>query len=428
MENVPELSIKEAIPFFLANVNLQIEGHDMAVPYIVGDPGIGKTRFIEQECEKLGYGFIPFHFSLIPIEEIGGLPVFKKILMSMLNSFAKIKKKFFIKDEESGELAITGTEWTLPDIMTKIYEMAATHPKVVVLLDDFHMCSPAHLSLGYEMFTERKLRDFKLPDNVGFLLAGNHSAKSGAKQMFGAIINRLAVYKVVPDFSQWMSEYAIPNGINQKVVSFLKNQINRPYFIGEESTNEPWPSPRSWSRFSALLNPMEEHYKNMNISLIMYHANAHVGPKAASEFSAYYDIYSKTEMDQIFNKKKEIIIPSNNTDCYIYGMSASNEYVNRIIEAKADSVKNNTKFNKNNKAITDTVDIISNIIVKIGKGSIDISVALLKNISDYENALGNNNKREALYIEDIIEKIHTIDPVIDSKITKSITEILGATT
>lgn len=408
MDNVPELSIKEAVPYFIANANLQVEGKDMAIPYIVGDPGIGKTRFLEHECQRLGFGFISFHFSLIPIEEIGGLPVFKKI-------------------EDKGK-EVSGTEWTLPDIMTKIYEMSAKYPKVIVFLDDFHMCSPAHLSLGYEMFTERKLRDYKFPTNVGFLLAGNYSAKSGAKQMFGAIINRLAVYKVVPEFNQWMSEYAIPNGVNQKVISFLKNQINRPYFLGEESTNEPWPSPRSWTRFSEILNAMESYVKNISISNIMYNAHAHVGPKAASEFSAYYDIYSKTEMDQIFNKKKEIIIPSNNTDCYIYGMSASNEYVNRIIEAKADSVKNNTKFNKNNKAITDTVDIISNIIVKIGKNSIDISVALLKNISDYENALGSNNKREALYIEDIIEKIHTIDPVIDSKITKSITEILGATT
>lgn len=403
MEHIPELPIKEAVHFFVANANLQIEGIDMAIPYIVGAPGIGKTRFLEYECKRLGFGFIAFHFSLIPIEEIGGLPVFKTI------------------EHSTGE-EISGTEWSLPDIMTKIYEASNTHKKVIIFLDDFHMCSPAHLALGYEMFTERKLRGYKLPTNAAFLLAGNDTVKSGAKQMFGAIVNRLAVHKVVPNFDQWMIEYAIPMNINPKIISFLKNQINRSYFLGEESTNEPWPSPRSWSRLSEMLNAMEAYIPNININNVMYMAYGHVGGKAASEFSAYYDIYSKTQMDQIFDGKKTINIPSNNTDAYIYGMSASNEYVNRIVDAHSTG-----------KAIKSKVDAaigtISKIVSEIGKNSIEISVALLKNISDYENALKqDSNRRQNLQLENILKEIKKINPTMDEKLTKSITEILGAIT
>ena len=402
MEHIPEMSIKEAVPFFVANANLQIEGTDMAIPYVVGPPGIGKTRFIEHECTRLGFGFVAFHFSLIPIEEIGGLPVFKTT--------------------EHDDKEINGTEWSLPDVMTKIYAAAAKYKKVVVFLDDFHMCSPAHLALGYEMFTERKLRDYKFPRNVAFILAGNDTVKSGAKQMFGAIINRLAVHKVVPNFDQWMIEYAITNNVNPKVISFLKNQINRSYFLGEESTNEPWPSPRSWTRFSEMLNAMEAYIPNNNVNNIMYIAYGHVGGKAASEFSAYYDIYSKTQMDQIFDGRKEIIIPNNNTDIYIYGMSASNEYVNRVIEA---SNKETGKVLKTK--VDSAIKTISAIVTKIGKSNIEISVALLKNISDYENALKkDNNKRQNLQLETILSEIKLLDKAIDEKITKSITEILGA--
>lgn len=404
-KQVPELSIKEAANYFIANANLQIEGKDMAIPYIVGDPGIGKTRFLEYECERLGFGFVPFHFSLIPIEEIGGLPVFKKT------------------EYESNE--INGTEWSLPDIMTKIYDAANKFKKIIIFLDDFHMCSPAHLSLGYEMFTEKKLRGYKFPKNSAFILAGNDSMKSGAKQMFGAIVNRVAMQRVVPNFDQWMIEFAIPTKVNPKIVSFLKNQVNRGYFIGEESTNEPWPSPRSWSRFSEMLNAMEQYMPNVDINKIMYIAYGHVGPKAASEFSAYYDIYSKTEMTDIFDKKRDIVIPGNNTDMYIYGMAASNEYVNRIIESKTESITNTSKSSSNNIK-ENAVSIISTIVTELGRKSIEIAVALLKNISDYEQAFGKNGGREKLYINEILKGVNTIDKDIDSKITKSITDILMA--
>ena len=404
-KQVPELSIKEAANYFIANANLQIEGKDMAIPYIVGDPGIGKTRFLEYECERLGFGFVPFHFSLIPIEEIGGLPIFKKT------------------EYESNE--INGTEWSLPDIMTKIYDAANKFKKIIIFLDDFHMCSPAHLSLGYEMFTEKKLRGYKFPKNSAFILAGNDSMKSGAKQMFGAIVNRVAMQRVVPNFDQWMIEFAIPTKVNPKIVSFLKNQVNRGYFIGEESTNEPWPSPRSWSRFSEMLNAMEQYMPNVDINKIMYIAYGHVGPKAASEFSAYYDIYSKTEMTDIFDKKRDIVIPGNNTDMYIYGMAASNEYVNRIIESKTESITNTSKSSSNNIK-ENAVSIISTIVTELGRKSIEIAVALLKNISDYEQAFGKNGGREKLYINEILNGVNTIDKDIDSKITKSITDILMA--
>lgn len=402
-KQIPEMAIKDALTYFIANANLQIEGKDMAIPYMVGDPGIGKTRFLETECERLGFGFIPFHFALIPIEEIGGLPVFKK------TSY---------ENEE-----ISGTEWSLPDIMTRIYETANKFKKIIIFLDDFHMCSPAHLALGYEMFTEKKLRGYKFPKNSAFILAGNDSMKSGAKQMFGAIINRVTMQRVVPNFDQWMIDYAIPNKINPKITSFLKNQVNRGYFIGEESTNEPWPSPRSWSRFSEILNAIEEYMpNNSDINKITYNAYGHVGPKASSEFAAYYDIYSKTQMAEIFDKKKDINIPTNNTDLYIYGMAASNEYVNRILESKNSELTSNKITNIKNNAVT----IISTIITQIGIKSVEISVALLKNISDYESAFAKGGTREKFHIDLILESIKNQNKEIESKITKSITDILMA--
>ena len=397
--NIPEMSIKDTLQTMMANAHLQISGKDMAVPYMIGPPGVGKTRFLESECERLNVGFISFHFALIPIEEIGGLPTFKKV-----NYF----------DQE-----ITGTEWSLPDVMTKVYETSKKYKNVIIFLDDFHMCSPAHLSLGYEMFTERKLRGFKIPDNCAFILAGNDSVKSGVKQMFGAIINRFAIYKVKPDFDQWVSEYAIPNKVNGKIITFLKAQVNRGYFLGEESTNEPWPSPRAWSRFSELLNSMEEFIKDISQEQIMYNSYAHVGRNAAAEFTAYYNIYSKTEMDKVFDGKKKISVPDSTADTYIYGMAASNECVSRFLEN--NELESGPTKTKNKKEI---IDIMADIIIEISRANIDIGVSMLKNVIDYGNAL--KGEKAKLPVTDIMKVIREKNVQTDKKLTESITNILGA--
>lgn len=390
MNSAPVLDIKEAIKYFIANAKLQINQEDMAIPYMEGSPGIGKSQFLASECKQNGMGFMSMHLSLVPIEEIGGLPIYKEI--------------------EFDNKKVTGTEWSKPDIITKIYELSKNHKENIVLLDDFHMSSPAHLALGYEMFTERKLRDFKIPNNVAFVLAGNDSAKSGAKQMFGAIMNRLAVHKVVPNFTQWVNDFAIKNNVNQKIISFLRNEINRSYFLEEESTNQPWASPRSWTRFSNMLNTMEKYIKSLTYSDILYIAYGHVGPQASSEFISYYELYSKTEMDKVFSKKTEIVIPSSNNDRYIYGIAASNEYTNLIMEET-----------KNKEQV---IDIACDIIIGIGKTNAEISVAMLKNISDYAKVLKH---RKQLYVGEMFKKIKEKSPDINSKISESLDDIVTAT-
>jgi hypothetical protein len=380
--NVPSMELHKAINYILGNCELQLSRPEMAIPYMTGSPGIGKTQFAKKAAEQRGFKLVPFHFSLIPIEEIGGLPQFEQV-------------------ENTN---YTGTKWSLPDVMTEIYKAAAKNEKVVVMLDDYHMSSPAHLALGYEMFSERKLRNYVFPDNVAFIAAGNDSAKSGAKQMFGAIVNRFAMFKVEPDFDFWVNNYAIPTGVNPKIVTFLKSEVNKRFFLEEEDTYKPWASPRSWSRFSYMLNELEKYIADIPQTDIQYLGYAHLGGYASSEFTAYYQIYSKTEMDRIFDKKKSIIIPESNSDQYIYGMAAASEYINRIVETPKDKKQH--------------IEIVGDIIIETAKRSVEIGVAIIKNISDYNKVLNKN-----MYIGDIFTNIRK-DKVIESKMSNTLSNIL----
>ena len=382
-DNAPVLPLNEVADLILENCDLQLQGKEVGIPYVQGSPGIGKTQFMKVAAERHGFKLLAFHYSLKPIEEVSGIPV--------------IRENF-----EGTEL--TGTEWTLPDIMTVIYKESLKHKKIAVLLDDYHMSSPGMLALGYEMFSERKLRNYDFPENVAFIAAGNDTAKSGAKQMFGAIVNRFVIFKAEPDFDHWYNDFAIPTGINQKIISFLKSEVNRRFFLGEEDTYKPWPSPRSWSRFSSELEFQEKKNNKVSMSKIQYLGYGYLGGSASSEFAAFYDIYSKTEMDKVFDKKKSIVIPESNQDQYIYGISAAMEYINRIIE--------DPKKKKEN------IDIIGEIIIEIAKRSIEISVAVVKNISDYNKVLGKN-----MYIGDIFVNIRK-NKEIEAKMSTTLSNIL----
>ena len=139
--------ITEVIKLIEANVYLQISRVDVAIPYMVGAPGGGKTASIKAMCTKNNWELLSTHFALKPLEETGGIPQFNKIVVN-------------------GEEQL-GTVWSFPDIFGKLYELASKSNLVVWNLDDSHLLGPVHQAQMYELLTERSLRGYHLPDNVG---------------------------------------------------------------------------------------------------------------------------------------------------------------------------------------------------------------------------------------------------------------------
>lgn len=378
------MSMKDVVKIALAQVHMQLVGKDVAIPYLQGPPGIGKTQICLAETSRRNMNMFHIHFGLVPVEEISGIPLPKNIIFN---------------DKE-----IKGTDWTIPEILSKSYELSKDKP-LLIFIDDVHLCSPAHMALMFEMFTEKSLRGFPFPKNSAFILAGNSSSKAGAKTMFSAIVNRCAVYPVEADFDYWKSNYALRAGVNKKVLGFLSNErYQQKFFTGEELVNSPWPSPRAWTRLGNLLNEMEMAKISPSVNDISYYTAAHVGGEAAADFSSFYNFYSKTEIDTVFDGKKKIEVPDDNSGRYIYGISAVNEYSGRIIKADRDK-----------KKMGDVIEIFSDIIIKISQSASEIGFAMMKELVMIENSL-NKDMQYAMIKQSMRRK----DAVIESKITSDV--------
>ncbi|MEO5350437.1 MAG: hypothetical protein H7836_12425 [Magnetococcus sp. YQC-3] len=401
-----EKSINEVINTVIGtNIQLQLAGVDVAKPFIQGKPGGGKTASLVKMCKDAGWNIFHLHLPLIPLEDLSGLPDFFDI-------------------QVNGE-AVRGTKWTFPEILTEIYKLSqdtVVDPKTkkeykkpcIVFLDDMHLASPGHLALGFELFSERKLRTFKIPENVAFVLAGNASAKAGTKTQNSAILNRLAVFPVNTSFEYWRNNYAYPNNVNSKILAFLSKDTYQQFFHEEETVNSPWGSPRAWTYLSNMMNVLESRNNGeISQSDLSYLAAGHVSGTATSEFVNFYHIYSKTQMDLVFEGKIGVSCPEDELTKYVYMIAASNEFINRTKKTEIKEVKDKI------------LDKICEIISVIGEANSEICLSGVKHIVDMEKSLQEKSGNNETSYSKIATRLKVTNTAVSKKISSDLLKISG---
>lgn len=391
MDDAKTKPLHEVINLVTENLVMQINEIDVAYPYLQGSPGGGKTASL-QTLQK-GFEFmkeqyecavISTHFALKPLEETGGIPQFENIN---------------INGKE-----LLGTVWSFPDIMKQLYKLAnefnGKNQLIVWLLDDMHLCSAAHMAMLYELLTERKLREFKVPNNVAMVLAGNTSNKAGAKTMFSAIVNRVFLCPVHTDFESWKINFAIPNKVHTGVRVFLENDLYSQFFHEDEQVDTAWGSPRSWTRFANFLNIKEQMNdgKTLPSDIILYTCSGHVGKTAASEFTNFYKIYNKFDIKDILENADDYTLPDNSVDRYALAYAMCNFYVN----------------NRDNKII---IKGFAEMVIKYSNTAAELSIMIMKEIINNEKLLGLKSlyNKIAFQIEKKDSEVfnNIIDEIID---------------
>lgn len=356
--------------FVIPNCWLQIHEEinkrgGMAIPYILSKPGAGKTTIMKTLCQKNDFGLFVLHPALIPIEEWGGLPNFKTVVIN--------------------EVEYPGTEWTISQTIIELTKMAANHKLVTFLWDDIHLCGQQHLSLMQEAFSERSIRGYKLPDNVAMVLAGNDSNKAGHKSLSSAISNKCSRCYVYTSYDSWKNNFAIKNDIHPAIISFLGNDMYEKFFHEKEIVDEPWASPRSWTRFSNYIQAMESwSKKELDASIISYYGSSHVGYNAGIEFSKYYSIFMKFDVKNYLNNYKSFELPENETDHYPLAFAILYYYAGLEGDQQKKMIPN-----------------ITGIIKKFFDSSKALSLIMFKELFEIEQ---NKRKQLTLKIIEVAEK------------------------
>lgn len=377
-------ALHDVINEVLWNCHLQTQGIDVGIPFICGAPGGGKTASIHCLSKEYGFGVVSTHLALKPIEETGGIPQFDTIMIN-------------------GK-PVLGTVWSFPDIMKTLYEVSEQKKDSILiwLLDDAHLLSPIHMGLLYELFTERSLRSYKIPNNCAMVMAGNTSSKSGAKSMFSAIVNRCVLMPVYTDFNGWKVNFALKEEtrVHPAFVSFLGNLQYQKFFHEEEQVDVAWGSPRSWTRFANEVKSREEfHKKIIGTDTCLYLGSGYVGKEGASEFATYYKIYSEFDIENILTNYKTYTLPTDSVKTYALAYALTTNYIGRT---------DRDKFLPN----------ISHLIGLFMKEASELSIMIIKEMRQFEKAAGKKN-----ILQKIIMQLQKTEPDLTRTTLKEIVDI-----
>ena len=248
--NTPPISAGRALDALRAGHAAQAAGTLVASWMLHGRPGIGKTEIVAQLARETGSRLYDLRLTTIEPQDLRGLP-------------------FYDHDARR-------TVWYPPEDLPADPDRPA-----ILFLDELTAAAPGLQPTVYGLLQERRVGLHRLPDST-FIVAAGNSVDDGAiaYEMGTALSDRLIHLNVVAEASDWITRYAVPQGLHPAVTAFIRT---RPDLL---DTTEDAVSrgrmiactPRSWARVSAIMGAVTD--RSLRDTLIA----GTLGDAAAAEF------------------------------------------------------------------------------------------------------------------------------------------------
>ena len=274
-----EMPINKVKPFIKANVLNQCMHEATARISLVGAPGCGKSDIMRQICEENGWGLAIKYMSNMDLCQITGIP-------------CQVKE---------GDEA----KWTRPEIFN--FSNLDYKPKnykegeniTILFIDDFHLCDRVCQKYMFQLLTYKSINGYHLPKNTAIVLAGNRNTDKALANVIPApIMNRLAVFEVTAETTDWLKNFAFKHGVRDDITSFIHTKGD--VFLSQTPVESvPWASPRSWTFLSEQMNSFEKNIGPLTLDNLRIIATGLIGTEYANEFIAYRELFSKWNFDEL---------------------------------------------------------------------------------------------------------------------------------
>lgn len=253
-------------------------------PYLVGDPGIGKTAIVEKVARDFNMKFFPLHLSYREPTDLLGLPMFI---------------------EKDG---VKVTTFVPPSFLH--YDKNDT---VLLFLDELPQGVPTVQNGASQLIHERRVGDVFLPPKTIIVAAGNKSTNRANTFPLGSHLkNRIETMAVHPNPEEWIEDVADPQGLHEAVISYIRRDPGM--LIKADPNAESFPSPRSWTKVGQLLSNKTRAKDFVEMAIM----NGELGKEAATMFFAHMAIYRGLRpIEAIVNDPTGCPIPKGNNSAAI---------------------------------------------------------------------------------------------------------------
>lgn len=210
--------------------------------FLWGPPGIGKSDIVKSIASDLGGIAIDVRMSQMEPTDIRGIPYFDKVTVTQ------------VIDPITGELVekAGGMDWA-PPVCLPNQKLADKYPVIILFFDEMNSASPSVQAAAYQLILDRRIGNYKLPENVAIVAAGNRDSDKGVTyRMPMPLANRFVHVEMRPDFASWQ-DWAIRDGVHKDVVGYLSFAKQDLYDFDPKSSSKAFATPRSWSYVSKIL-------------------------------------------------------------------------------------------------------------------------------------------------------------------------------
>ena len=231
--------------------------------FIWGPPGIGKSEIVDSITQERSGYMIDMRLALMEPTDLRGIPV---------------------PNTNTGLM-----EWLPPaDLPTQ--ELADQFECVVLFLDEMNQAPQSVQAAAYQLILNRRLGNYRLPDNVLIVAAGNRESDRGvAYRMPSPLANRFVHLEMTTDFEDWQN-WALTNDIDPEVVGYVTaNKMDLMNF-DPRTASRAFATPRSWTFVSQMLPQEGEQISDSRLHDLIAGT---VGDGIATKFMAHRAISGK---------------------------------------------------------------------------------------------------------------------------------------
>ena len=276
--------------------------------FLWGPPGIGKSDIVHQIGAEMDAHVIDIRLSLWEPTDIKGIPYFDSVQKTMV--------------------------WGQPSELPS-QEFADQYPHVILFLDEMNSAAPSVQAAAYQLILNRRVGQYRLPDNVLIVAAGNREADKGVTyRMPAPLANRFVHLEMRVDFDDWLT-WATENRVHKDVVGFCSFAKKDLYDFDPKSSSRSFATPRSWSFVSELLED-----DDTNDDTLTDLVSGAVGEGLAVKFMAHRKISSKLPQPEDILSGKVKTMETKEISA-MYSLTVSLCY-----ELKDASDKHDKKFDK----------------------------------------------------------------------------------
>ena len=225
--------------------------------------------------------FIDFRLSQIEPSDLRGIPIPVKAY------FAKDGRVIMESElaDNPGYTEQVGVVWASPQILQLPEDWEG-----VIIFDEINSAMPIVQAASYQLILDRRVGELVLPKKALVLAAGNRETDGGVTfSLATPLRDRMTHVEMIPDYNDWIENFAIPNRVNPTTIAFIKETGSKWFntLSPKDTSHAGGASPRSWTRVADI----EDHRLSTDISSPVYKAMVagRVGTRAGIEYTTYVE-------------------------------------------------------------------------------------------------------------------------------------------